>query len=121
MARFYLWRRRGQRKSVEWRGALQIFYKYSLMRRFPSPKIPSNGWRRFVAAGQHGAASKKRLSGGTMRTMTQQLHRAAARSRQRQSTANHLPSAPAPMSDWTYRAAALAAALLLLATAGGAL
>jgi len=32
-----------------------------------------------------------------------------------------LPSAPPPMSDWTYRAVALAAALLLLATAGGAL
>lgn len=56
-----------------------------------------------------------------MRTMAERLHRAAARSRQRQSAANHWPSAPAPMSDWTYRAAALAAALLLLATAGGAL
>ncbi len=32
-----------------------------------------------------------------------------------------LRSAPAPMSDWTYRLAALTAALLLLATAGGAL
>ena len=32
-----------------------------------------------------------------------------------------LRSAPAPMSDWTYRVAALTAALLLLATAGGAL
>ncbi len=32
-----------------------------------------------------------------------------------------LRHAPAPMSDWTYRVAALAAALLLLATAGGAL
>ncbi len=34
---------------------------------------------------------------------------------------HRLPSAPPPMADWTYRAAALAAALLLLATAGGAL
>jgi hypothetical protein len=56
-----------------------------------------------------------------MRTFSQRLHRTAEHGHQGQHAANHLPSAPAPMSDWTYRVVALAAALLLLATAGGAL
>ena len=57
-----------------------------------------------------------------MRTFTQQLRQTARRNRMHdRSGPLRTATAPAPMSDWTYRAAALAAALLLLATAGGAL